>query len=463
MSDARGAAPRGWWWAGAVFLVVLLTDWVVVGAAGTDVPFQDQWDVHGRRLLAAAADGSFRLADLGAAHSEHRIVWTNALALLLFRANGQWDPLVELIVVGLLRAAVAALVFALVIGRMSARGRVLAAAAVMLGFAPLTAWHNVLWGFQTSVPFVLGFALLALFFLSDPQIRPPRLAWGVTMAIAAALAMGPGLLLAAALAPVLVLQRVETGRWSLPRVATVAGLAVCALMLAPAASGPDPLTAVTAGEFGRALGRSLGWPHTAQPWAAILVNLPLVLAVGGRAIRHRRSAAGEDFVTAVAAWVVLIGLASAWRRGGSAEWLFGAPSRYADLLVLLPLANLWLAAVLVKEAGQPRVALVRSLAVAWSLFLLIGWAGLSREMLTRIILPRARDRDAPVRLMQDYQRTRSPAVYAGQPRLLVPHPTLAVVQTVLDDPRLRGRLPPSLQPDRPAGPLSRGARVLLAR
>jgi hypothetical protein len=463
MSDGRGAATRGWLWAGGVFLVVLLSDWLVVGAAGTDVPFQDQWDAHGRRLLAAAADGSFHLADLGAAHSEHRIVWTNALALLLFRVNGQWDPLVELLAVGLLRAAAATLVFALASGRMSPRERALAAGAVILGFAPLAAWHNVLWGFQTSVPFVLGFGLPGLHALSDPVIRPRRLAWGVVMVLAAGLAMGPGLLLAAALAPVLVLQRAETGRWSLPRVGTVAGLAALALVLVPAAGGTGPLTPATAGEFWRALGRSLGWPHTGQPWAAILVNLPLAVAVGGRALGRRRGAEGEDFVTAVAAWIALIGVASAWRRGGGAEWLFGAPSRYADLLVLLPLANLWVAAVLVKEVRPTRSATARALAGAWSLFLLMGWVGLSCEMLTRVVLPRARDREAPVRLIQAYQRSGDAAAFAGQPRLLVPHPDLSVVRAVLDDGRMQGRLPPSLQPGQPMGPLSRAARFVLRR
>jgi len=80
-----------------------------------------------------------------------------------------------------------------------------------------------------------------------------------------------------------------------------------------------------------------------------------------------------------------------------------------------------------------------------------------------IILPRAHDREAPVRLLREFQLTGDPAVYAGQPRLLRPHPDLPVVQAVLQDPRLQGRLPPSLQPERPTGPLSRAARGLLGR
>ncbi|MEI6467692.1 MAG: hypothetical protein WCQ89_23425, partial [Verrucomicrobiota bacterium] len=100
-------------------------------------------------------------------------------------------------------------------------------------------------------------------------------------------------------------------------------------------------------------------------------------------------------------------------------------------------------------------------AVAWGAFLLTGWLGLSAEVMRGLVLPRAADRAAPVRLLRAYQESGDAAVFAGQPRLLVPHPNPAVVRAVLDDPRLRGALPPSLQPERPLGPLSRAVRWLL--
>jgi hypothetical protein len=63
--------------------------------------------------------------------------------------------------------------------------------------------------------------------------------------------------------------------------------------------------------------------------------------------------------------------------------------------------------------------------------------------------------------MLKFQATNDPRVFAGQPRLYVPHPNLESVRAVLGDPRLRGALPPSLQPGRPMGPLSRAVRCLL--
>jgi hypothetical protein len=106
---------------------------------------------------------------------------------------------------------------------------------------------------------------------------------------------------------------------------------------------------------------------------------------------------------------------------------------------------------------------VRLIAAAWGVFLFVGWLGLSAEVMRRLILPRMRDRDAPVRLIREFQRTNDPAVFAGQPRLLVPHPDLDAVRRVLRDPRMKGALPPSLQPEQPQGPLSRTVRFLLRR
>jgi hypothetical protein len=154
---------------------------------------------------------------------------------------------------------------------------------------------------------------------------------------------------------------------------------------------------------------------------------------------------------------------TAWARGGSAELAGGLPSRYVDFIVLLPLANLWAAVTLARETLAPRRPLAVLVAGAWGAFLLAGWIGLSAEVMRGLVLPRARDREAPVRLMRAYQASRDAAVFTGQPLLLVPHPNLAVVRAVLDDPRMKGALPPSMQPEQPMGPLSRAVRWTLGR
>ena len=162
-------------------------------------------------------------------------------------------------------------------------------------------------------------------------------------------------------------------------------------------------------------------------------------------------------------WSAAIGLAIAWARGGGPEIAVGVPSRYVDFLIGLPLANTWFAIKLLQEAASAWRTRARLLLGCWAAFLLVGWMGLSAEVMTRLILPRARDLQAPVRLARAFQLTGDPAVFAGQPRLFIPHPNLESVRAVLTDPRMQGHLPPSLQPERPMGPLSRAVRWLLRR
>ncbi len=439
-----------------VFCLVAAAQLWLVAVAGTDVPFHDQWDAEGRGLYPAMRDGTASVTDLFRAHNEHRIAWTQGLNRLLFSLNGQWDPLVQLALGALLHAAGAALLAAQLAVGSSARVRWLLGSAVGLLSLPLAGWHNALWGFQSQVYFAVLFSVGSFGLLAASSGFTTRALFGWLLAGAALLAMGPGFLVPVVLAGGWLLRRREGGScWSglLP----LAVLVLAAWLLHLRVPEHAALQAGSVGRFVSALGRLLAWPHTAQPWAALVLNVPVAVALGGRLVGRRKPAAGEDFVLMLAAWALLIALAAAWTRGGGAEFAAGVPSRYADFMVLLPLANLWCVLTL---AATRRV---RVLAATWSAFLFIGWLGLSVEVMRGVVLPRARDREAPVRLLQEFQRTGDVGVFAGQPRLLVPHPDLESVRVVLADPRLQGGLPPSLQVERRSGPLSRGVRWLTGR
>lgn len=458
MNGEQTAGRAHWLWPAAVFGIVLAAQLWLVAAAGTDIPFHDQWDVEGRGMYPAVRDGTARAADLFQPHNEHRIFWTHLLNRGLFALNGRWDPLVQLAAGAWLHAAGAALLAAGLLPGASPRLRWLLGAAVVLFSLPLAGWHNALWGFQSQVYFAVVFAVAAFALLAPPAVSTGRAAAGCFAALAAMLAMGPGLLVPAALAGSLIM-RWRDGRIRGREVWPVAVLALVAWGLHQPVAEHAALQAGSPAQFFSALGRLLAWPHTGQPWAAPVLNLPLVVFFGGRLLRRRAAVAGEEFVALLAGWGLLVAVAAAWSRGGGAEFAAGVPSRYADFIVLLPLANAWCALV-IGHAAAPAVRLV---AAGWGVFLFIGWLGLSAEVVRGIILPRLRDRDAPVRLVQEFQRTGDATVFAGQPRLLVPHPNLESVRAVLQDPRMRGALPPSLQPDLPQGPLSRVVRSGLGR
>lgn len=464
-SETRGRVRAGLWVA-VTFAAVFVAQMVLVAVAGTDIPFHDQWNIEGQWLYPQWVDGTLRPAELLQPFNEHRIVWTHLLNLGLFAVNGQWDPLVQLWMIAVLRAACAAGLVWLVVPTLEGRGRAVAAGLVTLGFLPVIAWHNVLWGIESHAYFSLGFSLGALALLGREEWSWRRVMAGVVVVVAGLFAMGPSALVPVALLGMAAVRAVERRRID-RKIAAQAGLAAGLLVLALSLRAEVPehatLKAAGAGEFLAAAARTLSWPHVNVPWASVALNLPILVVVGGRMLRRRKAVGGEDFVLLVGGWSAAISLATAWARGGSTELLAGVPSRYVDFVVLLPLANVWCAVVLVREEVERSRATVRLVAGAWALFVLVGWIGLNAEVMRGLVLPRARDREAPVRLAVVFQRSGDPAVYAAQPRILVPSPNLELVSAVLKDPRLQGKLPPSLQPERPTGPLSRAARWLLGR
>ncbi|MEO6876793.1 MAG: hypothetical protein ABI222_18435, partial [Opitutaceae bacterium] len=176
----------------AVFAFVLAAQLFLVARAGTDIPYQDAWDVEGNRLYPTWLDGSWHAADLFKAHNEHRILWTRILDIALFQANGQWDPLVQLAANAVVRALGAALLASLLARGLGVRGAWLVGAGVVLAYLPHVAWMNALWAFQSSVYFVLLFSMAALALLGDPARTPWRLLAGLGAGVAALLAMGAG-------------------------------------------------------------------------------------------------------------------------------------------------------------------------------------------------------------------------------------------------------------------------------
>lgn len=452
--------------AAAVFGFVLGMQLLLVATAGTDIPIYDQWTLEGRWLYPAWIGGKLDLADMLQPLNEHRIFWTNLLNLGLFSANGQWDPLVQMMAIAVLRAACAAGLAWHWAACWDLRGRVLVVFVVALAFLPHLAWHTVLWGIESHSYFVLGFSMVALALLGGEEaVSTGRMFAGLIASGASFVAFGPGALVPVALLGMAGLRFVERRKFDAAiarQVMVAAGLLILAFFLRTEIEETRELRPTNGSEFVLAAGRILAWPHVSAPPAALAMNAPILWVVLARIRRRRQPASGEDFVLLAGGWSVCVALATAWMRGGGPELAVGVPSRYVDFLVPLPLANVWCLLVLLRESAAGTRMRVRLIARAWMAFVLVGWIGLSAEMMRGIILPRVRDREAPVRLVQAYQRNYDVAVFAGQPRLLVPHPNPAIsVRAVLDDPLMRGLLPPSLQPERPLGPLSRATRALL--
>jgi hypothetical protein len=435
----------------------------LVARAGTDIPFYDQWGVEGRWLYPAWLDGTLRFFDLLRPHNEHHIFWTNLLNLALFAVNGRWDPLVQMTAMVGLRAACAGGLAAALMRGWGHGGRVLIAGGMIWAFLPFLAWHSVLWGFESQVYFALGFSLLTFGLLGGERVAEGQWLAALAAGIAAQLGMGVGALVPVALVGLAVVRVMErrprAGEWR--RVAAAVLLLGFALALRVAVPEHAGLQAASARQFLAALGRCLAWPYPGNPWVALVANVPLVLLVWLRLTRRHAPRPGEDYALLIGFFTMAASLAEAALRGGSPELAVGLPSRYADFQMLLPVANTCCLCALLPATPKrwKRVASIGAL--AWGIVLVLGWLALSAEMWRGVIRPRIADREAPVRLVQAFQASGDPGVFAGQPRLYVPSPDLTPVAQVLADPRLRGKLPPSLQLGQPMGPLSALVRRIL--
>jgi hypothetical protein len=224
---------------------------------------------------------------------------------------------------------------------------------VAFAFLPHLAWHNALWGFQSQVYFSLGFSVLALGWLGAEGVAGWRRWAGLAAGGAGLFAMGGAALVPVALIGLVVLRTVERRGWTRERwlelwpALVLLGAAVALRVEVPEHAA---LRAQSVGPWAETFLRALAWPQAWQPLAALGLNAPLAWVVVARVLGKRRAVAGEDFVVVLCGWSVAMAGAMAWSRGASGEFAGAVPSRYADFLVLLPLANAWCAVVLVREA-----------------------------------------------------------------------------------------------------------------
>lgn len=461
--------PNGrfrWWAAVAVFVLTTGLQLWFIARAGTDIPYQDQWDVEGAVLYPKWQEGTLSLADLIAPHNEHRIFCTRLLSLGLFVGDRQWDPLVQLGVDAFLRGFVAMAIFLGLAGADTKNSvQVLALGLVTFTFLPHLGWFNALWGFQSQIYFSILFSVLAIRWLCTEPLGKGDLFAGIASGVAAQFAMSAGAFVPVALMA-LVIARVVSQRKFEANDRVVLGVAAALLGLCFLLRAPVPahtgLHASSAGQFWNIFLRIAAWPHDHQPVAGLALNAPMLVYLGVRLRSRGPCNPSGEFAWLLAIWALAGAAAVAWYRGGGVEFSAGVPPRYGDFFMLLPLGNAWCAFLLAHEVWSRR-PLVLVFAGVWCAFVFVGWLGLSAQIWRGLVLPRIRDRDAPVRLATEFQQTGDEKVFQGQWRVLVPHPNPDSVRRVLRDPRMTGHLPPSLQPDRPMGPLSRAVRWLLGR
>lgn len=261
----------------ALLMVVLGGRLWLVERAGSDLPLWDQWWVDFGAIVSPLSDGSFRLASLAETHNEHRLFFQRLSTLTLMKLSGRWEPREGLVLSAIVRALDLAAVFLLLGRRQPAQVRgILLVLLILVGALPVGTF-NLLSGFQMQ--FFLGepLAMAALALLCGSDLRPARLAGGLSLLLIALLNMATPLITVASAATVLGLKYARSRTDGSKAVGAMAALATFAAFIFWTTPRDSRLSARSLGEFADVLGRLLAWPFPGVPLFAILTILPPAL------------------------------------------------------------------------------------------------------------------------------------------------------------------------------------------
>ncbi|SPF51409.1 conserved membrane hypothetical protein [Syntrophobacter sp. SbD1] len=434
-----------------IFLCILGSKLHLIGAFGSGVPFWDQWDIAGR-LYPAAAQGTLAPSRLFEPYGEHRILFSRLLALTLIEMNGQWDPVVEMVV----NAFIYSLIMTglcLVLWRLSGRAY-LPVFCIMIGTIGVLqfSWECVLWGGSTY--FLLGFSILSILLLVCS--KPLSFSWhlGIVAALLGQFTTATGFIAPAAVALTLIaccLSGSLEFKKSYPALIALVVLAFLVSLL----RGPfvDLATHHASFENFDLVGfiahttKIAAWPFRAWPFA-LLVWSPFFILLW-KLIRTRPTCTPfMQFLLALGIWSLLQAAAMGFARGASA-------SRYRDIHAIGLMVNIIILFSL--AARSKRLSNNASLyrrAVWLGTAVLVACIAMSvtHFKIAALILQRYNLSRLQEVYTAEYILTGDPSYLEDKPCMHIPHPSAEDLIAVLGDPNLRKILPASIRTPLPVEP-----------
>jgi hypothetical protein len=452
--DAR---PSRWLWLGpaGAALVVFAARLREIHLYAGDVPYNDQWFIEARQIIAPWLDGTLRPWTFFTPHFEHLPVWTRLLAWLQVALTGRWDPLVQMTINAGLYALFTWLVARWVWRQFLPQGAAFVTYVLILGGALPYAWENIAWGFQSQFPF----ALLFLFVHVHGSCTHPPGSRSWWLAQVAGLA-GLFTLASMWLAPLAV---IASGLWvgrrerrDLAAPLTIVGLGIVALLIIHwQGDGHTFAQAVSPVGILHSALHLLGWP-VGMPGALMVVQLPWLV----HAFRIR----GQVGTTAIDRIIFALGLWNCAQAAGLALARSGDTgdyvSRYGDILFIGVLAGALALVRLVPAAGRAR-SLFLAGGIVWSGFVTAGLHLHATEGHARYFHQTAAQSNLVRRnAVQAYLKNGDARLLEATETRWVLTQNPEVVTQLLDLPKFRALLPTQVNPDSPADGMGRFVRRL---
>jgi hypothetical protein len=359
LSDTREKAPpyaerhHGWLWMLSLFLVGLGARLWLIYRCGTPLPFWDQWE-EARVVYAPYFEGRLSLAELFAAHNEHRMFFNRFYDLALLLLNGQWDNQVEMVANAFIYS-VGITGFGWIVARLIGRKFwPVIILPLMLALALPFGWENTLGGFHSQVYFGVLFSLGTIWLLGCHEPGSRQWGCGVVAAVCSLCVPTSGIISNGAICALVGLKLLRQPlswkqRW--PTLAVCFVLVALGLALRVEVPHHRVLMAHSVTEFLDYLGKYLAWPWIVLAPFAIFNLFPLLL-LAWFYLRDRQSRMpAEELVLAVGLWTVLQAAATAYARGAQMypQW------RYMDCTCFVMVVNcLSIALLMSRHLGRRR-------------------------------------------------------------------------------------------------------------
>jgi hypothetical protein len=441
---------RLWGWLGALFLVGLGAKLWVIQLYGTAVPYWDQWD-EAKNLFKPWLEGQWTWGMWFGPHNEHRIFFTRALDVIVLWLNGQWDPLLQMVVNACLHTGYAC---GLAYGLWVFTGRKYAGEICFLlmpFFALPFAAENTLHGFQSQMYFLGIFSVLTIVGLGFGR---PWAKWWWCGWVAAGLSlftMGSGMLAALAVLGLMGLRALKQKGITRDQTITAMGCLVVFLvgLGLDVALGKHGLHRTKpVGTFVEALLSDLAWPFINQPAMLLVVGLPLAII----AVKYFQSGFKDpraaELVLALGLWGGLQAAALAYARAH-----LGSSSRYMDTLSIIALASQVGLLLLGEPAQYRRLSrpLLGLLAVVWTGWLFWGmwqlsWATMGGTQVEHYVEFSRRTGRTQEQNVRAFMATGDPVYLVNKPLWDIPYSDAGELMTLLHDPVLQKIMPPVCRP-----------------